>query len=57
MEAGQSSTILSRLKCFGCQGYGHMKLECPTYLKFISKSKSLTASLIDTELNNDPDSD
>ena len=25
-------------KCFGCQGFGHMKQECPTYLKSIGKS-------------------
>ena len=24
-------------KCFGCQGFGHMKQECPTYLKTIGK--------------------
>ena len=29
----------SRPKCFGCQGFGHMKQECPTYLKTIRKSK------------------
>ena len=30
-----------------------MKQECPTYLKSIRKSKALTATLSDTELEND----
>ena len=42
-------TIPSRPKCFGCQGFGHMKQECPTYLKTIWKSKALAATLSDTE--------
>ena len=36
-------------KCFGCQSFGHMKQECPTYLKSIGKSKALTTTLSDTE--------
>ena len=32
-------------KCFGCQGFSHMKQECPTYLKSIGKSKALAATL------------
>jgi len=36
-------------KCFGCQGFGHMKQECPIYLKSIRKSKALAATLSDTE--------
>ena len=31
-------TVLSRPKCFGCQGFGHMKQKCPAYLKTIEKS-------------------
>ena len=46
---GSQYTILSRPKCFGCQGFGHMKQECPTYLKSIGKSKALVATLSDTE--------
>ena len=38
-----------------CQGFGHMKQECPTYLKTIGKSKALTATLSDTELEDDSD--
>ena len=43
-------TIPSRPKCFGCQGFVHMKQECPTYLKSIGKRKALAATLNDTEL-------
>ena len=38
---GSQYTIPSRPKCFGCQGFGHMKQECPTYLRTIGKSKAL----------------
>ena len=43
-------------QCFGCQGYGrqgygHMKSECPTYLK--SKGKVMTVTLSDSEVFND----
>ena len=47
---GGQYTIPSRPKCFGCQGFGHMKQECPTYLKKIGKSKALASSLSDIEL-------
>ena len=46
---GGQYTIPSEPKCFGCQGFGHMKQECPTYLKTIGKSKTLAATLSDTE--------
>ena len=42
-------------KCFGCQGFGHMKQECPTYLKTIGKSKALAATLNDTEPEDESD--
>ena len=46
-------------KCFRCQGFGHMKQECPTYLRLIGKSKALAATLSDikpeTELDNSDD--
>ena len=35
------------------EGFGHMKQEYPTYLKTIWKSKTLTATLSDTELEDD----
>ena len=38
-------------QCFGCQGYGHIKSECPTYLK--SKSKAVTITLNDDEISDD----
>ena len=50
-------TVPSRPKCFGCQGFGHMKQECPTYLKSIGKSKSLAANLSGTELEDDFDNE
>ena len=31
-------TVPTGPKCFRCQGFGHMKQECPTYLKSIGKS-------------------
>ena len=46
---GRQYTIPSRPKCFGCQGFGHMKQECLTYLKLIGKSKALLATLSDTQ--------
>ena len=42
---GGQYTVPSGPKCFGCQGFSHMKQECPTYLKTIEKS--------DTELEDD----
>ena len=30
---GDQYTVPLGPKCFGCQGFGHMKQECPTYLK------------------------
>ena len=44
---GGQYTIPSGPKCFQCQGFGHMKQECPTYLKSIRKSKALAATLSD----------
>ena len=36
---GSQYTIPSGPKCFGCQGFGHMKQECPTYLKSIGEKQ------------------
>jgi len=55
-EGGQY-TVLAGLKCFGCQGFRHMKHECPTYLKSIGKSKALAATLSDTEPEEDSDNE
>ena len=49
---GSQYTIPSGPKCFGCQGFGHMKQVYPTYLKTIGKSKTL-AILSDTEPEDD----
>ena len=40
-KEGGPYTIPMGPKCFGCQDFGHMKHECPTYLKSIGKSKAL----------------
>ena len=29
-------------QCFRCQGYGHIKSECPTYLKSKGKAMAVT---------------
>ena len=54
---GSQYTIPSGPKCFWCQGLGHMKQECPTYLKTIGKSKALVATLSDTDLEDDSDNE
>ena len=54
---GDQYTIPSGPKCFGCQGFGQLKQECPTYLKTIGKSKALVATLSDTEPEDDSDNE
>ena len=41
-------------QCFGCQGYGHMKSQCHTYLR--SKGKAMVVTLSDDEVSNDESS-
>ena len=53
-EGGQY-TVPSRRKCFGCQGFKHMKQECLTYLKTIGKSKVHATTLSDTNPEDDLD--
>ena len=55
-EGGQY-TVPAGPKCFGCQGFGHMKHECPTYLKSLGKSKALAATLSDIEPKEDSDNE
>ena len=55
-ESGQY-TVPAGPKCFGCQGFGHMKHECPTYLKSIGKTKALAATLSDTEPEENSDNE
>ena len=47
-KVGQSSNNSISPQCFGCQGYGHMKSKCPTYLK--SKGKAMAVILSDGEV-------
>ena len=54
---GGQYTVPSGPKCFECQGFGHMKQECLTYLKIIGKSKALAATLSDTEPEDDFDNE
>ena len=37
-------------QCFGCRGYGHVKSECPTFLR--SKDKAMVVTLGDDEVSN-----
>ena len=50
-------TVPAGPKCFGCQGFGHMKQKCPTYLKSIGKSKTLAATLSDIDPEDDSDNE
>ena len=54
---GGQYTVPSGPKCFGCQGFGHMKQKCPTYLKTIGKSKTLVATLSDIKPKDDSDNE
>ena len=38
---GGQYTVPSGLKCFRCQGFSHIKQECPTYLKPLEKARHL----------------
>ena len=50
-KVGQSSNNSMGPQCFGCQGYGHMKSKCPTYLK--SKGKTMAVTLSDNKVSDD----
>ena len=54
---GGQYTVPSGLKCFRCQGFSHMKQECPTYLNTIGESKILAATLSDTKPDDDSDNE
>ena len=54
---GGQYTIPSGPKCFRCQGFNHMKQECPTYLKTIGKSKALATTLSNTKPKDDFDNE
>ena len=46
----QSSNRSLGQRCYGCQGYGHMNSECPTFLR--SKGKVMVVTLGDDEVSN-----
>ena len=48
-RVGQPSNNSMGQQCFGCQGYGHMKSECPTFLR--SKGKVMAVTLSDDEIS------
>ena len=50
-KVGQPSNNSMGPQCFGCQGYGHMKSECPTYLR--SKGKAMVVTLSNDEISDD----
>ena len=56
-KEGGEYTVPAGRKSFGCQGFSHMKHECPTYLNNIAKSKALAATLSDTEPEEDSDNE
>ena len=57
VKEGGQYTVPAGPKYFRCQGFGHMKHECPTYLKSIGKSKALAVTLNDTELEDYSDNE
>ena len=54
---GGQYTIPSGPKCFECQGFGHIKQECPTYPKTIGKSKAFVATLSNTKHDDGSDNE
>ena len=48
-KVGQTSNNSMGQQCFGCQEYGHVKLECPIFLR--SKDKAMAVTLSDNEVS------
>ena len=48
-KVGQTSSNSLGQQCFGCQGYGYVKSECPTFLR--SKGKIMAVTLNDDEVS------
>ena len=48
-KVGQTFNNSMGQQCFGCQGYGHVKSECPTFLR--SKDKAMAVTLSDDEIS------
>ena len=53
-NVGQPSNNTMGQQCFGCQGYGHVKSECPTFLR--SKGKAIAVTLSDDEVSDNESS-
>ena len=49
-KVGQTSNNSLGQQCFGCQGYSHVKSECPIFLR--SMSKTMVVTLSDDEISN-----
>ena len=49
-KVGQTFNNSMGQQCFGCQGYGHVKSECPTFLR--SKGKAMAVTLSGDEVSN-----
>ena len=49
-KVDQTSSNSLGQQCFGCQGYGHVKSKCPTFLR--SKGKAMVVTLSDDEVSN-----
>lgn len=49
-KVGQTSNNSMGQQYFGCQRYGHVKSECPTFLR--SKGKAMAVTLSDYEISN-----
>ena len=47
-KVGQTSNNSMVQQYFGCQGFGHVKSECPTFLR--SKGKAMDVTLSDDEV-------
>ena len=43
-KVGQTSNNSMGQQCFSCQGYGHVKSECPTFLRSKGKAMAVTLS-------------
>ena len=48
-KVSQTSNNSLSQQCFGCQGYSHVKSECPTFLR--SKGKAMAITLSDDEVS------
>ena len=48
-KVGQTSNNFMGQQCFDCQGYSHVKSECPTFLR--SKGKAMAVTLSDNEVS------